>query len=217
VRRISILILCTLIVQLSARYASPLWVTGHFYWIPFLARLGPPLVLAFFILKLSSKDLLLGLPQMSRVAWVWTIVALIVIPLVVSFIRWDPSYLAAYPQYTNDEIPAADRLERFGLFTLSTFFSWALIHRGFLLGGMRRLLIRELKISESAAAGLAILWTTCFEVLYHLIKPGLEAWGLLIFSPLLSYLALKTRSLWLPTLLHLYLELCFILTLVFLV
>ena len=215
-RRISILILSTLVLQVAARYWGGFLMHNNFYWTPFLLRLIPPLLLGFFVLKLSSKDLLLGLPKMSRSAWVWTLVAVVLIPVFVSGILLDPNYLKAYPQYTNDSISVYDRLERFGLFTLSTFFSWAFIHRAYFLGGLRKLLQTDLRLTEASASAIAILWTACFEVLYHLIKPGLEAWGLILFSPLLSFLAIKTKSIWLPTGLHLYLELCFILTLIFL-
>jgi len=217
VKKISVLIFAVLLVQVVSRYHLNGWVTDHFYWVPFILRFVVPVLLVQLYFHFSWRDLGLGFPQMTRAAWVWILVALVLIPLVVSTVRWSESYIGAYPQYVDDSISVYDRLQRFGLFTLSTFFAWAFLHRAFLLGGLRLLLLSEAKMKERMATGIAILWTMTFEVVYHLLKPEQEAMGLLLFSPLLSYVAVRTRSIWVPTLLHLYLEACFILTLIFLV
>jgi len=217
VKKISVLILAVLLVQVVSRYHLDWLVTDHFYWVPFILRFLVPVLLVQLYFHFSWRDLGLGFPQMSRSAWIWILLALILIPLIVSTVRWSPSYISAYPQYTNDDISVAGRLQRFGFFTLSTFFAWAFLHRAFLLGGLRLLLQSEGKLKERMAMGIAILWTMTFEVVYHLMKPEQEAAGLLIFSPLLSYVAIRTRSIWVPTFLHLYLEACFIFTLIFLV
>ncbi len=215
-RKIWVLILSVICVQIAGRYYAHFWIVDHFYWLPFLLRFGLPLALILFYFRFSFKDLGLGLPQMSRAAWVWTFIALGLIPVVVSFVRFSDSYLAAYPQYVNDRVSEWDRILRFTNFTLSTFFSWAFLHRVFLLGGIR-ILLQERAVPEKLASTIAILWTASFEILYHLIKPDLEAWGLVLFAPLMCWMAVKTKSVWLPTFLHLYLEACFIFTLIFLV
>jgi len=217
VKKICVLILAVLLVQVVARYHLNWLVTNNFYWVPFILRFVVPVLLVQLYFRFSWRDLGLGFPKMSRSAWIWTLVAIVLIPFIVSTVRWSSSYIDAYPQYVDDSVSAADRLQRFGFFTLSTFFAWAFLHRVFLLGGLRLLLQSEAKLKEKMAVGIAILWTMTFEVVYHLMKPEQEALGLLIFSPLLSYLAIRTKSVWVPTFLHLYLEACFIFTLVFLV
>ena len=48
-----------------------------------------------------------------------------------------------------------------------------------------------------------------FEVLFHIKKPIYEAIGMIVASPLLSYLTIKTRSLWPALTFHLLIELMF--------
>ena len=165
------LIIAVLLVQVVSRYHLDWWVTDHFYWVPFILRFLVPVVLVQFYFHFSWRDLGLGLPQMSRSAWIWTLAAIILIPLIVSTVRWSSSYTGAYPQYVDDSVSVYDRLQRFGFFTLSTFFAWAFLHRAFLLGGLRLLLQTEGKMKERMAVGIAILWTMSFEVIYHLMKP----------------------------------------------
>lgn len=216
-KKLALILLSALVVQLVGRYYAKFLIVDHFYWIPFLTRFGVPLLIVFLLFRWRLLDLGLGRPQLNRAAKIWMGVGLVLIPLVVSSVRFNEAYLGAYPQYVNDLVPWGDRLERFFFFTLSTFFSWAFLHRGFLLFGIQKVLREEEKLSEPLAHQLAILYVMCFEVLYHILKPDLEAFGLLLASPLFSWLALKTKSLWVPTALHFYIEACFILTLIFLV
>jgi membrane protease YdiL (CAAX protease family) len=73
---------------------------------------------------------------------------------------------------------------------------WELLHR--------YLLLRRAAIQWPRFGWLLIPF---FEVTYHLMKPGLEALGMAIFSLLLTWWALKRRNLLLPLLAHLIIEL----------
>jgi membrane protease YdiL (CAAX protease family) len=65
-------------------------------------------------------------------------------------------------------------------------------------------------IRPETASMMAIAAVWIFEVVFHFIKPELEALGLLIGSPLLSWLALRLRSIWVSFLIHFLVELLFI-------
>jgi len=54
-----------------------------------------------------------------------------------------------------------------------------------------------------------VLFTLVFEVLHHFAKPPLEALALFAGSPLLSWIALRTGSLWIPLVAHLLIEALF--------
>jgi membrane protease YdiL (CAAX protease family) len=82
--------------------------------------------------------------------------------------------------------------------------TWELFFRGFLLFGLREVLRAG---GRDGADTIAILVTASFEVLYHFIKPSpLEACGMLLGSPILSYVALRHGSVWIPLLGHVWIE-----------
>ena len=100
------------------------------------------------------------------------------------------------------------------LFTGSTLTGWEFLHRGFLLMGLVYILTERERLSAPTASITAIALVWAFEVLFHFIKPELEALGMLVGSPVLSWLALRTRSIWIPFLIHLLVELLFVASLV---
>jgi membrane protease YdiL (CAAX protease family) len=66
--------------------------------------------------------------------------------------------------------------------------------------------------SKTAAHQTAVVVVWVFEVLFHLIKPKMEAVGMLLGSPFLSYITIKTGSIWPAFLIHLGVEIVFILS-----
>ena len=66
--------------------------------------------------------------------------------------------------------------------------------------------------NRSQAGGIALLFVWAFEVLFHFVKPQTEAFGMLVGSPFLSYVTLKTGSIWPAFLLHLGVEAVFIIS-----
>jgi len=217
-KQLIVLIIIGLAVQLLCRYYGPYFVIwDSFNLIAFVLRLVALSLVAKFVFGWRFKELGLGKPTISK-AWLILLgIYAVVVPIVMLLILSNDSYQEYYDFYTNPHISVAARLTRFGLFTLSTFFGWAFLHRGFLLFGLKKILNSSFKIAENHAAAISILWVAAFEVLYHLIKPDLEAFGMLIASPIFSLIAIRTRSVWIPTLCHLYIEALFILYLIFLV
>jgi membrane protease YdiL (CAAX protease family) len=201
-----ILIGTAVFVQLIGRYYSvPFLIGGYFDLWKIICILILPLCVARFYFKFSMKDLGLGRPKISRKEILYLLVFLIGVPLVISAVQMSPLYLRYYQEFRNPGVDLSIRWRNFALFTISTIFAWEFLHRGFLLFGIKKLL-RPLQIDETLISSLAILWVMTFEVSYHFIKPDLEAWGMLALSPFLSWLAIKTKSLWIPLGLHLLIE-----------
>jgi membrane protease YdiL (CAAX protease family) len=81
--------------------------------------------------------------------------------------------------------------------------------------GLFCVLSKREKLEPATAAVMAAAVTWIFEVVFHFIKPPLEPLGLLAGSPLLSYLALRTGSIWPSFVAHLLVEMLFIASLIF--
>ena len=193
-----------LAIQLFVRYwgqSSELQVDG-FYWATAIARIAVP-ALAIALLGLRFDGFGLGIPRIPRREGLWLLGAAAVSIAIVWIALQSEDYRAAYQGARYGDF--GTKLTRWTLFTLSTTVPWEILHRGFLLHGIRHVLVRA-KLPESSADAIAIGFVTCFEVLYHLIKPVLEAGALLVGSPILSYLAFRYRSLWLPLVIHVAIE-----------
>ncbi len=155
----------------------------------------------------------IALPKISRTSLLWLTSILILVPVCLYIIKLNISYQGYYNHYAR--LSDATYL-RFATFTFSTLFGWEFMHRGYLLFGLKELLTQggtegsSNQVSKQTASVLAILIVTCFETLYHFLKPDLEAFGMLIGSPFLSLIALKTRSILIPLMIHLYVEVWFI-------
>lgn len=202
----------------DAGWLSPDQIRIAFGFRPliFLSRFGIPLLLIFYVYQFSWKDMGFCRPQMKPAFWYLTIAAVFLIPVGVAMTAWNDQYVEYYKFfYSNSNYPPADRLLRFSFFTLTTFFPWQFLHRSFLLFGVFTLLTKKWRLSEEQAGVIAIVIVACFEVLYHFLKPDVETWALLVGSPLLSWIALRTRSLALPVLFHFLVEGSFILTMIF--
>lgn len=208
---VPLILFSVLLVQLIGRYYGDNFIIGRSFhlWF-FIGRIFVPLFLAFFLLKMSAEDLGLSLPRTSKAWNLFLASALVLTPMIVSLILLDASYLRAYPYYTDASVPAWTRMADFGVFTLSTLVGWEFMHRSFLLFGLYTSLRRWARLESNWAISLAVSVTAAYEVLFHFLKPDLEAIGLLFASPLLSWMAIRTKSFWLPALIHLYIEICFI-------
>ncbi|MEK8024343.1 MAG: CPBP family glutamic-type intramembrane protease, partial [Candidatus Hydrogenedentota bacterium] len=163
-----------------------------------------PLALAF-ALGWSAADLGLSRPRLDRGSLLFILACVILICGVIPVIRLAPDYLARYATWRNAAVPLAVRLEQFSLFTISSLLGWEFLHRGFLLFGLRRACAMG-GIPEDLSRHMAVCVTATFEVLFHFTKPGMEAAGMLLASPLLSIAAFRTGSLWVPLGLHLMIE-----------
>jgi len=206
-RALYLLIGSSLVVQGFVHYfgqQNPDLRFGNFYFATALARTVVPLACVVGVLRIPLRRLGFGVPRISKrdglaltgLLVVGTAIALLVLQL--------DSYQGAYRQLQRGSFSA--RLSAWALFTLSATVPWELFHRGFLLHGVRELCTRH-AIPAERAATLAILFTACFEVIFHFSKPPEEAIGMLIGSPILSVMAFRFRSLWVPLLVHLWIEL----------
>lgn len=186
-------------------------IGAGFYPVTFAARLLAVAVVGFGVLRLSPGELGLGWPRLSRAGWGWVAAAAVVFPLAVLPWLGIDSYQAAYAARRSQTPELAAALGSFVAFTVSTTLPWELLHRSFLLHATRILLERA-GLAAVVAGTVAILVTQSFEVLFHLVKPPLEALAMAIASPALSWLAFRTRSVWVPVLLHLEVEVVFFFT-----
>lgn len=210
-KKLVLVVVATLLLQTLGRYYSkPFLIWTSFDLLKFVLIFILPVIIARLFIFTSLSEMGLGRPRLYAKYWVWLALGVILIPLVIALIQHQESYLQYYSSYRQDQIPIEDRLQRFLLFALSTITGWELIHRGFLLPALRKLLT-DLKFQEKVATLIAVLWVMSLEVTYHFLKPDLETWGMLVYSPLASLLAIKARSIWPGLFLHLWIELFFIL------
>jgi len=215
-KQLFVLIFSVLFVQLIGRYYSYAFIYfGSFNALIFGLRFFIPILLVYTVFRFSWRDLGLGAPKLSKAWKIFLVIYIVLVPVIISTILTDKHYLRFYAQYSNPFQGPWPKLLDFGLFTLSTFFAWEFLHRGFLLFGLKKLLFERMKLDERYAVYISIAWVACFESLYHLIKPDLEAFGLLLASPVFSWIAIRTKSLWIPLLCHLYIEVLFICFVVF--
>jgi len=205
-RSLYLLIGSALAVQAFVHYlgqTSPSLRSGNFFFATALARTVVPLIVVVGALRLPVRELGFGRPILLKRDLSWLLVllgfgtaaALIVLQL--------ESYQAAYRPLRSGDF--GSRLQAWALFTASTTLPWELFHRGFLLHGVRELCVRN-RVPRERAIHIAILFTACFEVLFHFSKPPAETLGMLLGSPVLSALAFRFQSLWIPLGIHLWIE-----------
>jgi hypothetical protein len=177
-----------------------------FYYATAVARVALPWLCVWLLLGPSLRELGLAQPRVGARELLWLGAALAVGTAMALLVLGSASYQDAYRGSRQAAFWPA--FVRFGMFTLSATVPWELLHRGFLLHGLHAILLRS-GAPAPRATTLAILVTTCFETLFHLVKPPHEAIGMLIGSPLLSWIALRHQSLWIPALAHLWIEALF--------
>jgi len=214
-KKLCIIIFSVLVVQFLCRYYSKYFVYGNgFHALIFVLRFGVPLVVVPLFLKTSWSSLGVCLPKISKTGLLWLAGVLILVPLCLYSIRLNPAYQNYYHTYARS---SAAVYTRFAVFTFSTLLGWEFLHRGFLLFSLKNLLAGEgtaspkNRLSSQTAAVLALLIVALCETLYHFIKPDMEAFGMLVGSPVLSAIALRTKSILIPLFIHLYVEAWFIL------
>jgi membrane protease YdiL (CAAX protease family) len=206
-----ILIVSALLIQLIGRYHASDFRIGRYFFISWVVlRLAVPFLVLFF-LRIPISRIGLGMPRADKYAF--RIILLMSAGLLVTFIgiRLFPGYLNFYAHTFG--YSSLTQFGNFFLFTISTLTGWEFLHRGFLLMGIVYVLTEKEGISKGPAEKLAILFVWIFEVVFHFIKPEMEAVGMLAGSPLLSYSALRTHSIWTAFFLHLCFESIFIFSL----
>ena len=197
--RLAVLIGSALLVQLFVKYVGQelealRW--GFFFWSTAGARVAVPLILcAAFGIPLSKLGL--GRPQLSWREGLWLLGTVALATLVALPLLGMQSYQSSYQL-------SGYRTSDWLSFLVSTIFSWELFYRAFVLFGVREVLRAGGRGRE--ADTIAILFTTCFEVLSHLPKPPHESFAMLLGSPLLNWFALRHRAVWIPSAAHVWIE-----------
>jgi len=206
-RALALLIGTALAVQAFVNYwgqSEPALRWDGFFYATALARTLVPAVCALVVLRIAWPRLGFGVPHVPRRDLMALSLAFVLGTGVALLLLQLESYQDAYSDVRFGDF--GSRFSRWAQFTLSTTVPWEILHRGFLLHGIRELCVRG-GIPSARAATLAILFTACFEVLFHFGKPPIEALGLLIGSPILSVMAFRYRSIWIPLLIHVWIEL----------
>lgn len=205
-RRLLALIVTVLLVQGFVRYwgqVDPALRFGSFFYATAGVRLLVPLAV-LLALGVSWRQLGFGRPRVPRSREAARLFAGFVVVTVLALVLMQlEAYRSAYSGVRVGDL--GSRLQRFAAFALSTTIPWEILHRGYLLHGVRELCTRG-GIDTNRSATLAIAFTLCFEVLFHLTKPALEALALVVGSPVLSWLAFRYRSIWIPLLIHVWIE-----------
>jgi len=208
-----VVIATALVVQLIGRYhAGALMIGQSFYLSWILLRIVLP-VIVLLILGIPLTHIGIGMPSIDRKTGIAIILIVILLPVVFLWIYFVKGYFNFYSGSFRSG-SGAGRFLQFMIFTSSTLTGWEFLHRGFLLFGIIYLLTEREGLPAAAASLTAVCLVWAFEVLFHFIKPELEAAGMLIGSPVLSWLALRTRSIWIPLLIHFIVEVLFILSLI---
>ncbi|HOD16392.1 MAG TPA: CPBP family intramembrane metalloprotease [Spirochaetota bacterium] len=210
-----VIVATALAAQLIGTYFARALVVGDFFYLSwFLLRIPLPLAV-LLALKVPLSEIGLGLPRVDRGMARVLVAGAVVLVAAFAGIYFMSGYFSFYSgSFAGPDGGRAGRFANFMIFTSSTLTGWEFLHRGFLLMGLRYALGLREKIPEKNAALIAAAIVWVFEVVFHFIKPPVEALGLLVGSPLLSWLALRTRSIWLPFLFHLAVEILFILSLI---
>ncbi len=204
-----------LLVQLAGSYHARSLVVGEYFFLGWvLLRIAVP-VAVLAALGVPFSRIGLGLPQFDRTTRRTMLVAAALLLLAFAAIYFFRGYFSFYSNaFGGAGAGAAARFANFMIFTGSTLTGWEFLHRGFLLMGLLYLLAGREQVRPETAAKMAIAVVWVFEVVFHFIKPELEALGMLAGSPFLSWLALRTKSIWPPFLVHLLVELLFIAVLI---
>ena len=210
-----VIIFTALMVQLLGSYHAGSYIVGnYFYALWILLRIAVPVGM-LLLLKVPLSQIGLGLPRFDRRTKnivFFTVAILLSAFIGIFFLR---GYFNFYSTaFAEGGSGALARFVNFMIFTSSTLTGWEFLHRGFLLMGIRYVLAERDGIRPDTASLIAVAVVWIFEVVFHFIKPELEALGLLVGSPLLSWLALRTRSIWVSFMIHFLVELLFIIALI---
>jgi|GEM_PF-3037292 len=197
------------------------YVYDGFYALIFIPRIFIPICVGF-IIKLSLSEMGVSFPAPLWKGPLFIVLAMALITIIIIFGMSLESvssyYLNTYEIFYGDKTGFT---KFFLLFTISANISWEFLHRGFLLFGLEKTLRSLIVASNFSNAGkisknslyrfnipafIAILIVWIFEISLHITKPFPEIIGMGVASILLSMLALKSRSIAYPMLLHFYIE-----------
>ncbi len=210
-----IIIFSALCIQLTGHYHARKFIVGdHFYASWVILRIIIPFFL-IWLLKIPISRIGLGKPSVDKKNVKIIIFLFIMIPVIFVGIYYFQGYFNTYSgSFSSHGSGKLARFLNFGIFTASTLTGWEFLHRGFLLMGLMYVLTEKEGVHPETAIKMAVAVPWIFEVVFHFIKPELEAVGMLVGSPILSYIAIRTDSIWIPFFIHLFVEMLFICSLI---
>lgn len=203
-----IIIFTALLMQLLGSYYARNFRIGQYFYISWVfLRIIVPCFIIYF-LKIPFSELGLKLPRLNKK--MIKIILLLCIVLLLAFVGmyFFGGYLQGYSKSFGGNKTA--KFYNFLIFTSSTLTGWEFLHRSFLLMGIIYVLSNRFQLDNKQAIKIAIIVPWIFEVVFHFIKPEMEAFGMLVGSPILSYIAIRTKSIWTAFFAHLYVEIVFI-------
>ncbi len=210
------LIATALLVQYIGRYyATHHLVVGHYFYLLWvILRIVIPTAV-LILLKVPLTALGFGAPKIDPSFRSVLLVMGVVFLSAFAGIYFCQGYFNFYSgHFAKGGHGDMERFLNFMLFTASTLPGWEFLHRCFLLMGVRYVLAKRERLSLRHATLIAVAVCWVFEVIFHFTKPMLESAGLMIGSPLLSYIALRTDSIWIAFTGHLLVEILFIVFLI---
>lgn len=205
------IIICALLFQLIGHYfARKYFVYDHFQSLwPFLRIVLP--VLLLLVLAIPLKVFNVSLPTFDKQSLLvvgFSCVGLVLLAVYLG--NFADEYLSYYRRGASMELlRKTHRFERFMMFTASTLIAWEIFHRGFLLGSLRYCFEKHLMINQRSSDIIAMLFVASFEALFHIKKPMYESMPLIFASLILSWLTIKTNSLWPALIIHFSIEVIF--------
>ncbi len=206
-----ILIISVLFFQILGSYlANHVLDLGKFKTLWVILRIVCPFVI-ILLLSIPLRHLYFSFPRINRKNSILLLMAAFAVLAIFAYLQlFADDYINYYRKGQSLEaLRAQGKFEGFLLFTLSTIIGWEILHRGFLLGGLQYCFSHHLRIQPFVAAAIAILFVCVFEALFHIKKPMIEALGMIVASPVLCLLTIKTNSIWPALILHLAIELAF--------
>lgn len=202
------LVLCLLLLQLiGSYYASEYFVFNGFMVLWVVLRIVFP-VIFLAPLKIPLHYFNIRKPERFKHDTLFYLVIVAMFVGLYLFFKFAGTEYLSY--YTNGfSFDSKRRFIRFLLFTTSTLVGWEVLHRVFLLGGMRYTLSEKMGVSLAIAERISIITVCVFEVLYHLQKPIYESVSMVLASVFLTKLTLLCRSIVPALLIHLVIEIMF--------
>ncbi len=206
-----LLVTVLLLSQLFGSYfAGQLLRYDSFMGLWVLLRLVLPFALVL-VLGIPLSKLYFGMPRFDRQSlWIVSVAAVALVGLFVYLNWFGEAYLAYYRHGQSlAQLQAAGRFQSFMIFTASTLIGWEILHRSFLLGGIQYSLFRFMQVPERSAMFIAIVTVCVFEAMFHIKKPIYESIPMVLASLVLSWLTIRTRSVWPALTIHLAIEVIF--------
>ena len=205
------LILSALLLQLIGHYfAGKYLVIGSFYTLWPILRVVIPIII-LMLLAIPLRTLSFQLPRFDKHSLIVIIIAVFGLCFMAFYLaNFADTYLSYYRKgATLEYLHLTQRFERFMVFTVSTVIAWEIFHRGFLLGSLRFVLAQKMAIEQRSADVIAMLFLAVFEALFHIKKPMVESIPLMFASLILSWLTIRTGSLWPALIIHFMIEVIF--------